>query len=117
MSKTALYGIIAIVLISVLAVVYVNSFTGALASSYGYSNSKLYGGAIRKAYAQNPGAISQKYEEDFFNSRAQNFMYAHKDEWECTFDAETADKSGFPCIKDENSDKYCCVTSTTPGLV
>ncbi|MBW2969837.1 hypothetical protein KY309_00925 [Candidatus Woesearchaeota archaeon] len=115
MSRAALYGIIAIVVISVVAVVYVNSFTGALASSYGYS-SKLYGGAIRKAYSTNHAAVSKKYADDVFVSRAQNFMYSHKDEWDCSFDEETADTSGFPCIKDENSDKFCCVTSTTPGL-
>lgn len=114
MTRLAIAGILAIFLISVLAVIYINSFTGAYSSSYGYGASKLYGGGAKKAAARNPAVLGKNYEQALFTAQMQQFMYSNQDKWECTFGPE-AEKSGYPCIYDENLKKYCCITTSAPS--
>lgn len=113
MAKTAILGILAIFLISLLAVIYVNTLTGAV-SSNAYGSSKLYGGGLRRAYISDFDALSKKYSDDQFNAQMSNFMYSNKDQWECTFGPE-AEKSGYPCVYDEQLKKYCCITKSAPS--
>jgi len=114
MAKTAVLGILAIFLISLLAVIYVNSFTGAV-SSNGYAyGSKLYGGGLRKAYTSDPDSLSKKYSDSQFDAQMSNFMYSNKEQWDCTFGPE-AEKSGFPCVYDVQLKKYCCITKSAPS--
>jgi hypothetical protein len=115
MEKTAIIAIVLIVLISVIAVISVNSFTGAytshdyeLLAGSSYGASKLYGGAIRKAIATNPEALSKKYSEEQFILRAQDYLYANKDKWDCSFGDEALG-SAYPCVYEESLGKYCCV--------
>ena len=109
--KLAMIGILVIVVISVLAVVILDSTTGALSgTSFGVytSGSKVYGGAIKKIYQQ-PNIVGRAFERQLYLDRAQAFLYANKDKWYCSY-GEEALNSPYPCVADENNPgKYCCV--------
>lgn len=113
MTSKAIFGILAIFLISLLSVIYVDSYTGSVTSSYG-SSSKLYGGGLRRAYVSDFDALSKKYNDNQFEAQMSNFMYSNKDQWECTFGPE-AESSGYPCVYDEKLKKYCCITKSAPS--
>ncbi len=111
MTRHAILAILAIVLISALALIYFNKYTGQYATSYGYGANKIYGGGIRKAMAENPAVFGKKYGEQVWVQRMQEFMYSNKDKWDCNY-GEEALASGYPCIFDEELKKYCCVVNT-----
>ncbi len=107
MERIAIISIIGIVIISVLAVVYVNSSTGAYSSAvYGYG-SKLYGPGLKKAQADNPYAFGKAYGKAVMDQRYQAYMYANEDTWDCSFD--TSDGND-PCIYDDAKQKWCCLS-------
>ena len=109
----AIVGIIAVVVISTLAVVYLDSVTGDISfNAYNgynpYGGSKLYGGAIKKI-AEDPAIMGKQFEKQFYLERAQRFLYENKDKWDCSY-GKDAEKSPYPCVADENNPgKYCCV--------
>ncbi len=105
----ALIGILLIVAISIFAVAYDSSLTGAGAynSAYG-GRSKIYGGAIKKAFKTNPGAFGKGYADALFIQRNQNYLYANKDKWDCSYGKE-AETSPYPCVFDDSVGKYCCI--------
>ncbi len=113
MVNKAIFGILAIFLISLLSVIYVNSFTGAVASN-AYGSSKLYGGGLRRAYVSDFDALSKKYSDNQFEAQMSAFMYSNQDKWECTFGPEAVN-SGYPCVYDEKLKKYCCITKSAPS--
>lgn len=103
----AIAGILVILVISVGAVVYLDSTTGNIAYG-GYGGSKIYGGAIKKIY-ENPSTMGKEFTKQLYLQRAQDFLYANKDKWDCSY-GEEALKSSYPCVADENNPgKYCCV--------
>src|SRR3990172_9708865 len=107
--RIALIGILLIVVVSVFAVVLNDSLTGnaylSLASGRG---PKIYGGAIKKIYHQ-PNVMGHAFERQLYMDRAQQFLYANKDKWDCSY-GEEALRSPYPCVADEtNPGKYCCV--------
>ena len=126
MVRSAIIGITAIVVISVLAVLYINSLTGAytaydyeLLATSSYYTPHLYGGAIKRAMAQNPYAFGTAYGNAASQERAaqkseenillyQQYLYDHKDKWDCSFGKE-AETSPWPCVFDDAKQKYCCI--------
>ncbi len=114
MERLALFAIIGIVVVSLFAVVAVDSLTGAAYysgaySAGGYSGNKIYGGAIRRAMAKDPLAFGgYKYADEIRIQRGQAYLYANKDKWDCTYGKE-AETSPHPCVFDESLQKYCCV--------
>lgn len=111
MERIAMISILSIVVISVLAVVVHDSMTGALTgSSFGgyQAGPKLYGGAIKKIYQQ-PNVMGRAFERQLYVGRAQQFLYANQDKWDCSY-GEEALSSPYPCVADENNPgKFCCV--------
>ncbi len=109
--RYAMIGILVIVVFSVFAVVALNSTTGAISGTSlgGYqSGSKIYGGAIKKIYQQ-PNTMGKAFTRQLYIDRAQAFLYANQDKWDCSY-GEEALKSPYPCVADENNPgKYCCV--------
>ena len=108
MERYAILVILGIVFVSTLAVISYDSIVGAYSTSYGYGASKIYGGGIRKSLADNPSAFSRSYGEAITTQRYQNFMYSNRDKWDCSFGNE-AKTNTYPCIFDEELQKYCCV--------
>ncbi|HLF54479.1 MAG TPA: hypothetical protein VI612_02055 [Candidatus Nanoarchaeia archaeon] len=110
-NRYALIGILVIMLIGVGAVVHLNTATGAISTSsygsYGYT-SKIYGGAIEKAFRENPKAISDGYAKSQFVLKNQQYLYANKDKWDCSYGKE-AESSPYPCVFDDSVGKYCCI--------
>ncbi len=103
MEKQVTIGILAIVLISFVAVMFNDgSITGL--NAYGYS-SKIYGPGLKNAY-HNPTVFGKTFDKALNMQRNQQYMLAHKDEWNCSFD--TSD-GPFPCMQDENTKKWCCL--------
>jgi hypothetical protein len=109
--RYAMIGILVIVVVSVFAVMYVDSATGALSGSSfgGYTaGPKIYGGMTKKVYQQ-PNVMGRAFERQLYIDRAQQFLYANQDKWDCSFGKE-AETSPYPCVADENNPgKYCCV--------
>lgn len=112
MERYAIIGILGIVLISTFFVFYNTPLTGEYTSSYGVGP-KLYGGGMKKAYSQNSVAIGKNRAEAQFILRQQEYVYANQDKWDCSFGKE-AEQSAYPCVWDENLQKYCCVIYETP---
>lgn len=114
MAKVFVAAIIVIVVVSVLSVVTLNSFSGAYsissgayAASYGYGASKIYGPGIKNSY-KNAAAYGK--ENLYYDIKAaQDFMYANPDKWVCKFDQPKGYESDDPCIFDEESMKWCCI--------
>lgn len=100
----ALVGILAIVLISIVAVSYDASITGNAYLGY-YGRSKVYGGDLKKQF-QRPANLGKAYSEALFIQRNQQYMLANKDKWQCKFD--TAD-GPYPCMYDDGMKKWCCI--------
>ncbi len=107
MERFAAVGIVAILVISIFAVLYVNSATGAYSSSYGYG-SKVYGGGLKKAMSGRSGALGKQVQYDTFLEDQRAYLYENKDKWDCSFGKE-AETSAYPCFFDESLQKYCCV--------
>ena len=115
--RIAMTSILIIVVISVFAVVMNDSLTGNASLSGtssgvslgGYqAGPKIYGGAVKKIYQQ-PNVMGRAFEKQLYIDRAQAFLYANKDKWDCSYGAEAED-SPYPCVADENNPgKYCCV--------
>jgi len=112
-NRYALIGILVILVVSIGAVVYLNSVTGSYSSNY-RSASKIYGGAIKRAYKDNPGAFGSAYAKAVYIQRNQDYLYANRDKWDCTFGKE-AETSSFPCMYQDDIQKYCCIVPSTSG--
>ena len=109
--RFAIVGVLIIVLVSMLAVVYLDSATGDAiytvnAAGYGYS-SKIYGGMLKKVNLQ-PNVLGRAYQQQVYTDRAQAFLYANQDKWNCSFGDEAL-TNPYPCVFDEGLGKYCCV--------
>ena len=107
MVKAAIFGIIAIVVVSIVAVVVLNNVTndsksGLLTSSYGYGAAKLYGPGLKRAH-MNPSLTENG---DYNIKSAQEFMYANQDKWLCQYAEPTGDD---PCLYDYDKSKWCCI--------
>ena len=115
--RYAMIGILLIVVVSVFAVVLDDSLTGNAflsgtssgLSLGGYSRGpKIYGGAIKKIYQQ-PNIMGNAFEKQLYMDRAQAFLYANQDKWDCSYGPEALN-SPYPCVADENNPgNYCCV--------
>jgi len=103
----ALIGILAIVLISIVAVSYFESEASITGNAYlgYYGRSKVYGGDLKKQF-KNPANLGKAYSEALFIQRNQQYMLANKDKWQCKFD--TAD-GPYPCMYDDGMKKWCCI--------
>lgn len=103
--RFAIVGILAIVLVAVFAVSWSFSTTGYLAQNGYGSVAKVYGGNIGKHQRQ---VAASQNTEAFYMMRLQEYMYRNKDRWVCTFGDEAL-ASEYPCIFDQDLQKYCCV--------
>jgi len=104
MENHVIVGILAIVVISVGAVMLNDaSITGASAG-YGYG-SKLYGPGLKKAY-ENPIVFGRGYAQALTIQRSQQYMLANKDKWTCGFENSNGP---FPCMQDESTKDWCCL--------
>jgi hypothetical protein len=112
--KNVIFAIVAIVVISALSVVYVNSITGQASydmnAANSYGGSKVYGGAIRKAMADDPSVFGKAYGKEMWALKWQETIYSNRDKLVCGFGDEAID-SKYPCIFDESLQNYCCLTS------
>jgi len=103
MENQVIIGILAIVAISVSAVLLTDgSITGL--NAYGYA-SKIYGPGLKNAY-HNPTVFGKTFSNELNMQRNQQYMLAHKDEWNCSFDSSDGP---FPCMQDESTKKWCCL--------
>lgn len=103
----AMFGVLAIVLVAVFAFSFSFSVTGEVASNaYGYN--KVYGGAVKKV-EQNPSMFGKAFAKRQQNARWWNFLYENRDEWDCSYDKETALASDNPCFLNGDVNTYCCV--------
>lgn len=108
----ALFGILAIVLISVVAAMFFDaSITGDAYLGY-YGRSKVYGGDLKAQY-KHPATLGKSTENALFIQRNQEYMLAHKNRWQCTFDSADGP---YPCMYDDTKKKWCCIPPSGPSL-
>lgn len=107
MEKQVIIGILAIMAISVGAVLLNDASVTGMA--YGY-NSKIYGPGLKNAY-KNPVVFGKGFAESLTMQRNQQYMLSHKDDWDCSF---VSSDGPFPCMQDEASKKWCCLLP--PGV-
>lgn len=98
--------ILGIVVLSIFFVLVFDSITGNLAQN-AYAGNKLYGGAIKKFYAQD--AKMDSWGTDRV-AQWQWLLNEKKDELDCSFGPEALE-APFPCIFDDDLERYCCLTS------
>lgn len=101
MEKQVMFGILAIVAISLGAVILNDSSLTGM-SAYGYG-SKIYGPGLKNAY-KNPTVFGKGYAQALTMQRNQEYMLNNKDKWTCGF--ATSD-GAFPCMQDGSS--WCCL--------
>lgn len=108
MSKVVL-ALLAIVVISVFAVIVHTSITGAISGSVagnGYGVSKVYGGGIKKQSALN--SYSAEGAQKKYYDGLLEYMALYPEKLDCTF-GEEALMSQKPCVLDDSTGKYCCI--------
>lgn len=106
-------GILAIFVISVVAVIgFESELTGnAGYGGYGY-RSKIYGPGIKNVY-KTPQALGKAFEQQTLLSNSQSYMMAHKEKWVC---GKTSADGPDPCMIDEtdlSGKTWCCLPSAS----
>jgi len=111
MVKTAMIGIMVIVVISVIATIGLESSVTGDASGYagyGYS-SRLYGPGLKNAVSKTPAAFGKAFAQQAHLAKNQAFMLEHKDKWVC---GKTTPEGVDPCMLDETDltgKTWCCL--------
>ncbi len=113
MVKVAMIGILAIFVISVVAVIGFDSELTGNAGYGGYGHrAKIYGPGIKNVY-KTPQALGKAFQHEVLMSSSQSYMMAHKDKWVC---GKTAADGPDPCMVDEtdlSGKTWCCLPSAS----
>ncbi|MEM3154726.1 MAG: hypothetical protein QW165_04145 [Candidatus Woesearchaeota archaeon] len=109
MEKQVIIGILAIVAISICAVLINDSSSITGLGGYGYA-SKIYGPALKNAY-KTPAVFGKGFAEALIIQRSQEYMLRNRDKWTCGF--KTSD-GPFPCMQEDASKGWCCLLP--PGV-
>jgi len=112
MVKHAIFGVIAVFVISVIAVLGLSSsMTGNTAyGGYGYSN-KLYGPGLKNALKHNPLAFGVAFEKQAYIAKNQAYMLDNKDKWVCGLPSSDGPQPCMPDEKDSSGKTWCCMPS------
>lgn len=119
MEKFAVFGIISIVVISFLAVVMTSAIELSTANAAfnfydyelgasSYSGPKVYGGNLKKLSGPRPAPKMDVDDVRLMDKYYPIFM-KNWDKCDFSLSSEAALKSDMPCLKDEQSGKYCCL--------
>jgi hypothetical protein len=119
MEKLALFGIISIVVISFLAVVMTSAIESSTANAAfnfydyelgasSYAGPKVYGGNAKKLSAPRPLSKVDVDDVKLMDAYYPLFM-KNWDKCDFSLSETSALSSDMPCLKDEQSGKYCCL--------